>query len=358
MQPSGTWRSVGRRWSGRTAAMRCGSGYEVAGSAHEGSGASSNNASERSRTRSAIHTRRTFSRAAPTCAACKISSDTRNSRRLSYTLRSRASTYERHMSGAIHVHERGEDELAALWERFKSDGDQRAREGLILHFSPLVKFVAGRLGSGLPRNVDPGDLVSYGTFGLIDAIDKFEPERGYKFETYAVNRIKGAILDELRALDWVPRSVRARAREIQRSMSELEHALQRSATDQELADHMDMPLETLRDQLGELSTLGFVALDELLNPDERDSAAVGDVVPDQQAFDPSGAFEREETRYLLADSINRLPERDRLVVTLYYFEGLTLAEIGTVLDVTESRVCQIHTKAVLSLRNRFIEPSF
>ena len=136
------------------------------------------------------------------------------------------------------MHERGEEELAALWERFKNDGDQRAREGLILHFSPLVKFVAGRLGSGLPRNVDPGDLVSYGTFGLIDAIDKFEPERGYKFETYAVNRIKGAILDELRALDWVPRSVRARAREIQRSMSELEHSLQRTATEQELADHM------------------------------------------------------------------------------------------------------------------------
>ena len=262
------------------------------------------------------------------------------------------------MSGVTHVHERGEDELAALWERFKSVGDQRAREGLILHFSPLVKFVAGRLGSGLPRNVDPGDLVSYGTFGLIDAIDKFEPERGYKFETYAVNRIKGAILDELRALDWVPRSVRARAREIQRSMSELEHSLQRSATDQELADHMGMPVETLRDQLGELSTLGFVALDELLNPDERDSAAVGDVVPDATAFDPSGSFEKEETRYLLADSINRLPERDRLVVTLYYFEGLTLSEIGTVLNVTESRVCQIHTKAVLSLRNRFIEPSF
>jgi RNA polymerase sigma factor for flagellar operon FliA len=262
------------------------------------------------------------------------------------------------MSGVTHVHERGEDELAALWERFKSDGDQRAREGLILHFSPLVKFVAGRLGSGLPRNVDPGDLVSYGTFGLIDAIDKFEPERGYKFETYAVNRIKGAILDELRALDWVPRSVRARAREIQRSMSELEHRLQRSATDQELADHMGIPIEVLRDQLGELSTLGFVALDELLNPDERDSAAVGDVVPDATAFDPSGAFEKEETRYLLADSINRLPERDRLVVTLYYFEGLTLSEIGTVLNVTESRVCQIHTKAVLSLRNRFIEPSF
>jgi RNA polymerase sigma factor for flagellar operon FliA len=260
------------------------------------------------------------------------------------------------MSAATHVPERGDDEIAALWVRFKADGDERAREGLILHFSPLVKFVAGRLGSGLPRNVDPADLVSYGTFGLIDAIDKFEPERGYKFETYAVNRIKGAILDELRALDWVPRSVRARAREIQRSMAELEHSLQRTATDQELADHMDLPVETLRDQLGELSTLGFVALDELLNPNERDSATIGDVVPDGAALDPSGSFEREETRYLLADSINRLAERERLVVTLYYYEGLTLAEIGSILNVTESRVCQIHTKAVLSLRNRFIEP--
>ncbi len=254
------------------------------------------------------------------------------------------------------MHERAEDELAALWDRFKSNGDPRAREGLILHFSPLVKFVAGRLGSGLPRNVDPSDLVSYGTFGLIDAIDKFEPERGYKFETYAVNRIKGAILDELRALDWVPRSVRARAREIQRSMAELEHGLQRSATEQELADHMEMSVDSLRRQLGELSTLGFVALDEVLNPDERDSAAIGDVVADTRALDPSGSFEQEETRYLLIDSINRLPERDRLVVTLYYFEGLTLAEIGSVLNVTESRVCQIHTKAVLSLKNRLMEP--
>ena len=260
------------------------------------------------------------------------------------------------MSGVTHVHERADDELAALWDRFKSDGDLRAREGLILHFSPLVKFVAGRLGSGLPRNVDPSDLVSYGTFGLIDAIDKFEPERGYKFETYAVNRIKGAILDELRALDWVPRSVRARAREIQRSMAELEHTLQRSATEQELADHMGIPVDSLRSQLGELSTLGFVALDEVLNPDERDSAAIGDVVADARALDPSGTFEQEETRYLLIDSINRLPERDRLVVTLYYFEGLTLAEIGSVLNVTESRVCQIHTKAVLSLKNRLMEP--
>ncbi len=262
------------------------------------------------------------------------------------------------MTEATRVPERGEQELKNLWDRFKSTGDASAREGLILHYSALVKFVAGRVRAGLPRSVDPQDLASYGTFGLIDAIDKFDLDRGFKFETYAVNRIKGAILDELRALDWVPRSVRSRAREIQRSLAELEHSMQRSPTDEELASHMGVQLETLQDHLGEISTLGFVALDELLNPAERDSAAVGDVMADPRASDPSGSFEKEETRYLLADSIQRLPDRERLVVTLYYYEGLTLAEIGKVLSVTESRVCQIHTKAVMSLRNRLMEPPY
>ena len=262
------------------------------------------------------------------------------------------------MTEATRVPERAEEELQELWERFKSTADGAARDGLILHYSALVKFVAGRLRAGLPRSVDPQDLISYGTFGLIDAIDKFDPERGYKFETYAVNRIKGAILDELRALDWVPRSVRARAREIQRSLAELEHGLQRSPTDEELAEHMNVRLSTLQAHLSEISTLGFVALDELLNPAERDSGAVRDMLADPKALDPSGSFEREETRYMLADSINRLADRERLVVTLYYYEGLTLAEIGKVLSVTESRVCQIHTKAVMSLRNRLMEPPF
>ncbi len=258
------------------------------------------------------------------------------------------------MSEPIHGLE--DNQVAELWERFKSTGDPAAREGLILHYSPLVKFVAGRVGVGLPRNVDQADLISYGIFGLIDAIDKFEPERGYKFETYAVNRIKGAILDELRALDWVPRSVRARAREIQRSLGELEHKLQRSPTDEELAEHMNMQTEVLQDRLGEIATLGIMALDDLLNPGERDSSTMGDLLADPSAADPSGSFEQEETRYLLVDAVNRLSDRERLVVTLYYYEGLTLAEIGKVLAVTESRVCQIHTKAVMSLRNRLMEP--
>ncbi|MBM3694553.1 MAG: FliA/WhiG family RNA polymerase sigma factor [Actinobacteria bacterium] len=248
------------------------------------------------------------------------------------------------------------DRLEAAWRRLKEEGDEKAREGLILHYSPLVKFVAGRVGVGLPRNVEQADLVSYGMFGLIDAIDKFEPERGIKFETYAVNRIKGAILDELRALDWVPRSVRARAREIQRSLAELEHQLRRSVSDEELAEHMGLSTGALQDQLGEIATLGFVALDELVDPSERGAAAIGDLVADPRAVDPGGSFEQQESRFVLIDAINRLAERERLVVTLYYYEGLTLAEIGAVLGVTESRICQIHTKAVLSLRNRLMEP--
>lgn len=248
------------------------------------------------------------------------------------------------------------ERIQEVWRRFKEVGEGKAREGLILHYSPLVKFVAGRVGVSLPRSVEQADLISYGMFGLIDAIDKFDPERGIKFETYAVNRIKGAILDELRALDWVPRSVRARAREIQRSLGELEATLHRSASDEELADYMGLPVTTLQEQLGEIAGLGFVALDELVDPGERGSAAIGDLVADPRAIDPHGSFEQQESRYMLVDAVNRLAERERLVITLYYFEGLTLAEIGAVLGVTESRVCQIHTKAVLSLRYRLLEP--
>ena len=246
--------------------------------------------------------------------------------------------------------------LGDLWAHFKLSADPAAREALILQYSPLVKFVAGRVAVGLPRNVDQSDLVSNGVFGLIDAIDKFEPERGFKFETYAINRIKGSILDGLRALDWVPRSVRSRAREIERSLAELEHRLHRTPSDEELATHMDIEVDSVRSTLAEMSNLGLVALDELVGPES--SSSLIDFLPDPTGMGPEAAFQAGETRHLLGDAINRLPERERLVVTLYYFEGLTLAEIGDVLGVTESRVCQIHAKSVLSLRNRLAEPTF
>jgi len=248
--------------------------------------------------------------------------------------------------------------VATLWDDYKTSSTKEARERLILHYSPLVKFVAGRVAAGLPQNVEQTDLVSYGIFGLIDAIDKFDPERGFKFETYAISRIKGAIIDELRSIDWVPRSVRAKARAIERAYSKLENELKRSPDDTEIAAELGVTKAELDHTLSQVSFTGLVALDELIgrgNGDGDSAATVGDNVSDR-TNDPVEAFEDDEMKYLLADMINRMPDRERLVLTLYYYEALTLAEIGKVLGVTESRVCQIHTKAILQLRSRLVEP--
>jgi len=249
-------------------------------------------------------------------------------------------------------------ELAELWNRYKSDPATEDRERLILNYSPLVKFVAGRVASGLPQNVEQSDLISYGIFGLIDAIEKFDPERGFKFETYAISRIKGAIIDELRSIDWVPRSVRAKARAIERAFSKLENELKRKPTDDELAAEIGITEAELDQNLSQISLTGLVALDELLgggaSQEGGGSATVGDTISDA-SHDPVEAFEVDEMKHVLADMINRMPDRERLVLTLYYYEALTLSEIGAVLGVTESRVCQIHTKAILQLRARLVD---
>lgn len=243
-------------------------------------------------------------------------------------------------------------DIDRLWAEYKENGSRRARDQLIVHFSPLVKYVAGRVAVGLPQNVDQADLVSYGLFGLIDAIDKFEPERGFKFETYAISRIKGNILDELRAIDWVPRSVRAKARQIEKAYAKLEAERHRAPTEDELAEELDMTPEQLQASLSKISFVGVVALDEFVGSSDRDGGAtLGDTIATGDEG-PSDVFEVQEMRSLLGDSINKLPEREKVVLTLYYYEGLTLAQIGEVLGVTESRVCQIHTKAILQLRSR------
>jgi RNA polymerase sigma factor for flagellar operon FliA len=250
------------------------------------------------------------------------------------------------------------DVVAELWRDYKSESAPDARERLILHYSPLVKFVAGRVAAGLPQSIEQADLVSYGIFGLIDAIDKFDPGRGFKFETYAISRIKGAIIDELRSIDWVPRSVRAKARAIERAYSKLENELKRTPDDREIAGELGMSEPELNQVLSQVSFVGLVALDELLaagGGDRTGSTTLADTISDR-AHDPVEAFEVGEMKHLLADAINRMPERERFVLTLYYYEGLTLAEIGGVLGVTESRVCQIHTKAILQLRGRLAEP--
>jgi len=245
-----------------------------------------------------------------------------------------------------------EPDIDRLWADYKRGGERELRDQLIVHYSPLVKYVAGRVASGLPHSVDQADLVSYGIFGLIDAIEKFDLDRGFKFETYAIARIKGNILDELRSIDWVPRSVRAKARAIEKAYSTLEGRLHRTPTDAELAAELDLTDDQLQTTLGQISFTGLVALDEMLsNGDRGDSTTLGDTLPDS-GMGPVAAYEVEEMRQLLADAINRLPEREKMVLTLYYYEGLTLAEIGSILGVTESRVCQIHTKSVIQLRAR------
>lgn len=243
-------------------------------------------------------------------------------------------------------------DVERLWASYKDSASRDIRDQLILHYSPLVKYVAGRVAVGLPQNVEQADLVSYGIFGLIDAIEKFDLDRGFKFETYAIARIKGAILDELRSIDWVPRSVRAKARAIEKAYAKLEGELHRTPSDEELAVELDMSDDQLQATLSQISFIGLVALDEMLSGGDRgDAMTLGDTVADP-GEGPVGAYEVEEMRHILADAINRMPEREKIVLTLYYYEGLTLAEIGTVLGVTESRVCQIHTKSVLQLRSR------
>jgi RNA polymerase sigma factor for flagellar operon FliA len=246
-----------------------------------------------------------------------------------------------------------EVELRDLWRRYKVEGDASARERLVVAYSPMVKFVAGRLGAGLPSHVDDADLISYGLMGLIGAIERFEPERGIKFETFAMTRIRGAIIDELRSLDWVPRSVRARAREIEAAQAKLEHELQRAPSEAELAARLDITEDELQTSLLEIANSSVYALDELwtVSDSSGDQVSLLDTISDPRADDPQESLASSEIKDRLTEAIGSLPEREQLVVALYYYENLTLREIGEVLGVTESRVSQLHTKAVMRLKS-------
>ncbi len=244
--------------------------------------------------------------------------------------------------------------LQRLWATYKDTGERQYRDRLILHSAPLVKYVAGRVRSGLPNNVESSDLVSYGMFGLIDAIDKFELDRKIKFETYAINRIRGAIIDELRSLDWVPRSVRSKARDFERAHAEFEVQFKRAPSEAELAQRMGITRAELAKLMSQVSFTNVVALDDITHggADRGDKMTLGDLLEDPRAPDPETEYETEEMKILLAEQIAELPEREKVVLTLYYYERLTLAEIGSVLGVTESRVSQIHSKSLLDLRLR------
>lgn len=253
-------------------------------------------------------------------------------------------------------------EINELWRKYKEDEDLVARDRLILNYSPLVKYVAGRMGTNFPSHVDESDLVSYGLLGLIGALERFDPSRNIKFETYAIARIKGSILDELRSLDWVPRSVRSIARQIEKSSAKLENKLHRTPTDEEIAKDLSLSNEEFQTALTKISNSSIVALEELwtISSTGTESVALIDTIEDSKSKDPAAVVDVTDVKERLAQAISNLPEREKIVIALYYYEGLTLREIGDVLDVTESRVSQLHTKAILRLKGRIknqVEPA-
>jgi RNA polymerase sigma factor for flagellar operon FliA len=246
-----------------------------------------------------------------------------------------------------------EDYINTLWRKYKTENDAAAQQQLIVEYAPLVKYVAGRVAISLPPTVELDDLISYGIFGLIDSIERFDPDRGVKFETYAIVRIRGAIIDGLRNFDWVPRSVRTKAKRLEEAYSRLEKELNRTPTDEELSESLNMTMQQFHDALQEVSATTLTSLDDLwFSEGSEDSLRVMDTIEDTKSVDPITEVEIREKKMLLAEAIDQLGERERLVITLYYYEGLTLKEIGAVLGVSESRICQIHGQAIIHLRSR------
>ena len=227
------------------------------------------------------------------------------------------------------------------------------RNAMVEEYLPLVKYVASRIAGRLPNHIELDDLVNAGVIGLIDAVDKFDPTRQIKFKTYAEFRVKGAILDELRALDWVPRSTRQKATRIENAFSELEHRLGRMASDHEVVEHMGVSFEEYHRLLGEARGISLISLDEVYSGDDESSDRnLLEFLADPDYVDPSEVLNLDQVYRIVAESIDELPEKERLVISLYYYDELTMKEIGEILEITESRVSQIHTKAILRLRGR------
>lgn len=238
-----------------------------------------------------------------------------------------------------------------LWTLYKKNRDSKIRDAFVKQYAPLVKYVAGKVAMGMPHNVEFDDLVGFGVFGLIDAINKFDPEKHVKFKTYAVTRIRGAIFDELRSIDWVPRSVRQKAREIEETVQSLEASIGRSASDQEIAAEMGMNIEEYHRVMIKVSGTSIMSLNDVwYTGDENDKVSIVDSIESPQSLNPDIIVEKEEIKKVIVEAINELPEKEKKVLVLYYYEDLTLKEIGKVLEVTESRISQLHTKAIMRLR--------
>ncbi len=240
-----------------------------------------------------------------------------------------------------------------IWRRWRESQDQSARQELVQKYAKIVKYVAGRMAIGLPHYVEFSDLMSAGLLGLIQAIDNFDHLRGIKFETYAIPRIRGAILDELRSQDWFPRSLRRKAKQLEEAFATLETRLGRPATNQEVADALQIDVGELDGILGEVAVATIMSLDADTSGEESEqSNTLGDHLADPRAEDIERTLAAQEMRELIARRLAELPDKEQLVLVLYYYEELTLKEIGEILDVTESRVCQIHTKAIMRLKGK------
>lgn len=243
------------------------------------------------------------------------------------------------------------EELHQLWELYQQQQDVDAREKLIIHYAYLVKYAVSRLMINLPNNLDYDDLLSYGMIGLIQSLDKFDMARNIKFETFAMSRIRGAILDELRAQDWMPRSLRKKAKDIERAIKKVEDEHGQSATEQQIADTLQISVEELHHSLSETSFL-VLSLDYILSQDSQQGATLEDTIADDRDKTPAELLEVKSLQEALIKALEGLPERERLLITLYYYEGLTMKEIGRILGVTEARVCQLHSQAIHRMRSR------
>ncbi|MBE5812651.1 MAG: FliA/WhiG family RNA polymerase sigma factor [Clostridiales bacterium] len=242
-----------------------------------------------------------------------------------------------------------EDENSSLWIEYKKTNSQELKEELILKYAPLVKFVAGRIGIYFGGNVEYEDLVSYGIFGLIDAIDKFDLDKGVKFRTYASLRIRGAIIDSVRNLDWIPRSLRQKSKELEKLYSDLENELGRSATDEDVASKLGISVEEFGKMLTDINISSLISLDEYFEQNYDHGISPKDTSKETQ---PEGFVEKNEIKTILGKSIDMLPEKEKMVVTLYYYEELTLKEISVIMNVSESRISQLHTKAIMRLKGK------
>jgi RNA polymerase sigma factor for flagellar operon FliA len=242
-----------------------------------------------------------------------------------------------------------------LWKRYRKTKDPAIRDHLIKKYAPLVKYVAGKVAVGMPHNVEFDDLVGYGVFGLFDAIDKFDPEKHVKFKTYAVTRIRGSIFDELRSIDWVPRSVRQKTREIEETIVSVESQLGRAASDQEIANAMHVSVGEFQDLMLKVSGTSIMSINDVWHGgDESDKISIVESIESPSSLNPDVIVEKDEIKKVIVQAIQDLPEKEKKVLVLYYYEDLTLKEIGEVLEVTESRVSQLHTKAIMRLRTKLL----